>query len=341
MSYGRVSDLSGLPDVILSHAGEEGLERALSRQSLSPEILEHPDAVIPMKDLIALYRNASEICAIRSIGLDAVQGLRPCDYGPMGSFVGQAPTLRRAFLRFQKTLPAYESGSRLTLRESGNEFTVGYENIFQNIAGYRHASDMTLRIIESTIREYLGPEWRPIRVETSQPRGCWESDYEDAFEAPVVFRSERIGFVLERADVDRPLIDPDSGTCGLVSFSDVQRLQQDLPKDFPGAVAKIVESRLTAGTIGIDQIASSLGLGTRTFQRRLDEHGLRYRQLVEFVRMRRAQELLTGSDATIAQIGRDVGYSSTSHFTRAFVRANEATPTEFRMRRGGEKHFVH
>ena len=98
VSYGRVSDLSGLPDVILSHAGEEGLERALSRQSLSPEILEHPDAVIPMKDLIALYRNASEICAIRSIGLDAVQGLRPCDYGPMGSFVGQASTLRRAFL---------------------------------------------------------------------------------------------------------------------------------------------------------------------------------------------------------------------------------------------------
>ncbi len=331
MSYGRISDLNGLPELIVQKAGEDALRWVLDQQSIPFELLEEPDAIILMKDMLALYRSAGEVTGLRSFGLEAGQGLDISDYGAMGNFVLQAPSLKDAFLRFQRALPFYESGSRLTLQETGAEFIVGYENIYQNLVGFRNMGDMTLRIIEGTVRGYLGNDWRPNRVATCGKKGRWEQDYEDAFIAPTAFREDRLALVLDRGLVEENAAHGLIGPGELVSFADIKRMGQKLPDDFVASVAMIIEMNLTDQRATLEQTAKKLALGPRTLQRRLGEYGFNYRQLVDRCRMSRACDLLSGSAANVEDISREVGYSCTPHFTRAFSRVHDITPSEFRM----------
>ncbi len=333
VNFGRISDLNGLPELIVHHAGDEGLFEAFARQSLPLELLDTPEALIPMRDLIALYRNAADVSAIRSFGLDAAQDLDISTYPIIGPFILQAPSLRQALVRFQKALPYYENGSRLTLQESGNEFIVGYENIYQNMVGFRHAGDMTIRIIQAVIRAFAGSLWQPRRVLTCYPKGPWEQDFEEAFSSPIEFRENMIALVLERDLVDSATNDRETQQGELVCFADLRRFGQDLPIDFPGIVANLVDSELPTGLISLDGISARLALGPRTVQRRLDECGLNFRNLVTRCRMKRARELLSEADASVELVSLELGYSSVSHFTRAFSKDHGIGPSEFRQTR--------
>ena len=116
----------------------------------------------------------------------------------------------------------------------------------------------------------------------------------------------------------------------LVALADIKRLGQNLPDDFVGSVAMVVGMNLADQRVNLEQTAKKLSLGPRTLQRRLDDHGLNYRQLVDRCRMSRACDLLSGTASNVEHISREVGYSTTSHFTRAFLRVHDITPSEYR-----------
>lgn len=330
LGYGRVSDLNGLPELIVQQGGTDALHYVLGLQSIPLDLLAKPNSILQMRDIIALYQGAAEVTSIRSFGLDAARGLDLRNYDAMGNYLIQAPTLKQALLRFQRSLPFYEDGSKLTLRMTGEEFIVSYENIYQNCIGYRHAGDMTLRIVEGVIRNYLGEDWQPRRVAICCEKGRWEQDYVDAFDAPITFREDSIALVFDRRLAEETaansLIEPGE----LVSFADIRRLGQNLPDNFVTRVATIVGMNLTEQSVNLEHTAEKLSLGPRTVQRRLDRYGLSYRQLVDRCRMSRACDLLSGSAATVEHIGHEVGYTATSHFSRAFLRVHGVTPSEFR-----------
>ncbi len=330
MTFGRVSDLNGLPELILDLGGEEALVRVFERQSVPREILDDSDAVIPMKDIIGLYRSASEITGIRSFGLVAAEDVDLDEYGQMADFVLSATTLKGALARFKAALPYYESGSALSVCFSENDCIIGYQNVFQSIVGFRQAGDMTLRIIEAVIQTYLGPDWHPSSVRLACSNGPWAQDYEDAFQAPAHFCSESLAFTLDQDMFDGAQTVAPPSCDKVVSLEDLRYLGQELPLDFVGSVAHLIRIHLPDGKSRLEDTACKMAIGPRTLQRRLEEYGIGFRELLERVRMQRACELLRGTDATVAIISNELGYSATSHFSRAFSRVFEVTPSEFR-----------
>ena len=249
--YGRVSDLIGLPELIVHTAGEDALRYALAKQSIPVDILTLHNAIIPIKDIIAVYRNAAEVSAIRSFGLEAAKDNDINDYGTIGRFVMQATTLRQALLRLQMVLPIYENGSRLTLQKMGSEFIIGYESIYQNLSGFRQAGDMILRIIEGVVRGFAGNHCRPHWVMTCHAKGPWEQDYEDSFSAPVLFDGDKISLAYGRNLLNRTRNLDEVSLCEHVSLSDLQKLELDLPRDFPGVVAQMERSDFDCHTLEI------------------------------------------------------------------------------------------
>jgi AraC-like DNA-binding protein len=65
-------------------------------------------------------------------------------------------------------------------------------------------------------------------------------------------------------------------------------------------------------------------------QRRLDEHGVTFADLLDEVRAELAKNKLVGSDLSLAEIGFLLGFSEQSSFTRAFKRWTGKTPLEYR-----------
>ena len=316
--------------MVESLAGAEGLVRMFCDQELPIELLESPDTPAPMRDIVGLYQRAAEICSLRSLGLQASADIDVAQHGLMGQYVLQASSLRHALGNFRSGLPYYESGSELSVETVGDEANIGYRNIYQGIVGWRHAGDFTLCLIADIIRTYLGPEWKPKRIEVCYPPGSWEQDHEDIFGTSVHSGHDHIAIVIQREDLGRARNGRNSADDGLVSLADVRNMERPLPQTFPQVVADIIDSRLAYGAVDLEGTASKLCLGARTLQRQLEEHGLKYRDLVQRRRMRRARELLAEPEFGVGQIGRLVGYSATPQFTRAFKAHHDLSPQEFR-----------
>ena len=87
--------------------------------------------------------------------------------------------------------------------------------------------------------------------------------------------------------------------------------------------------------IGLSLLASIAGFSVHHFANVFKgETGLTPHHYLVERRIHRAKELLLGSDAPIAQIAAEVGFSGQSHFSEHFRKLTNMTPLQFRRARG-------
>ena len=92
----------------------------------------------------------------------------------------------------------------------------------------------------------------------------------------------------------------------------------------------LTEKRL-ADDPRIDEIASAIGLTSRSLARRFaEELGMTWSAALRRMRVLRAIEMLAADDASVTTIAMRVGYSSLSAFQAAFSELTATTPTEYR-----------
>ncbi|MBV1933685.1 MAG: helix-turn-helix domain-containing protein [Parvibaculaceae bacterium] len=83
--------------------------------------------------------------------------------------------------------------------------------------------------------------------------------------------------------------------------------------------------------IRVDDLAAHLGVGARTLLRKFQSHaGMTPQSYIQSVRLDQAKQLLEISDATVAQVGADVGFSDENAFRRAFAHRTGVSPTQYR-----------
>lgn len=83
----------------------------------------------------------------------------------------------------------------------------------------------------------------------------------------------------------------------------------------------------------IEDLASHLGLSSRTLLRRFREHTKMTPQAyIQNIRVDQAKILLEGSRSPVAQIGAKVGFADENAFRRAFCASTGLTPTQYRKR---------
>lgn len=105
----------------------------------------------------------------------------------------------------------------------------------------------------------------------------------------------------------------------------------------PGAFAEVVAARierLLPGDVGTDAIAAALRMSGRTLQRRLDEEGTRFSEVLDAVRERIARRLVDDRSIALGDVGFRLGFSDAATFSRAFKRWTGMPPGAFRRRSG-------
>jgi AraC-like DNA-binding protein len=82
----------------------------------------------------------------------------------------------------------------------------------------------------------------------------------------------------------------------------------------------------------VEQVASGLGVNVRTLQRRLDDNGLSFSQLLNDVRCELAQRYITHTPHSMGRVAEQLGYSNLSSFTRWFTSQFGCSPSQMRER---------
>jgi AraC-like DNA-binding protein len=95
-------------------------------------------------------------------------------------------------------------------------------------------------------------------------------------------------------------------------------------------VIKIVTELLPSGCPSEEVIAHKLFMSKRTLQRKLNQEGQPYSEVLNLVRLTLAKQLLAMSQLSITEITYQLGYSSPSTFARAFKNKVALSPVEYR-----------
>jgi AraC-like DNA-binding protein len=101
--------------------------------------------------------------------------------------------------------------------------------------------------------------------------------------------------------------------------------------DLAGRVRRVVTHALSDGLPTLSAVASELGFGPRTLQRRLSESGHSFQSIVDLARKELALKLLRETELCLAEIAFLTGFSEQSGFTRAFKRWADQTPRSYRL----------
>lgn len=116
-----------------------------------------------------------------------------------------------------------------------------------------------------------------------------------------------------------------------VNFSPDLLTNNSLDHKFLEQLHKIAEENLSNTDFSIDVICREVGLGrTNLFAKVKALTGMTPNDLVLNIRLKRAMELVVGTQLTISEIAYDTGFNSSSYFIKCFKRLFGKTPQEFR-----------
>jgi AraC-like DNA-binding protein len=171
------------------------------------------------------------------------------------------------------------------------------------------------------------------------PRRVWFAHREAAdpeavarfFGVPVSYGRPDNGVAVAIEHLDAPLATADPRLRATAEQLAERALADHPPADdLVARIARRVEVRLGSGTASARRVAADLGMSPRTLQRRLDDHGLTWRALLDRVRVEAARVYLAESPLEVGEIALRLGFAETRAFSRAFRRWTGRSPGEYR-----------
>ena len=300
------------------------VERLLNQVNLSEEMLLDRDAFIAAQQLWRFTALAAEYTGCLNLGLNS--GLTPLEeHSQFGKNLVFAPTLYQAFRLFCQMAPSELTNAEFSLKyERGTAWfcggpVYGTEPEVLQVGMYRIAMFVQL------VRWVNGPDWQPRRIRLQVPSLQPQFDNE-------LIRNSMLQFGCPEPAVEVPLALLSRKLApSLVEPPPEPVFQADTPLDYRDRIKQLLRSHIRNRKLGIEQFARSLDLPVRSLQRELAEHGLVYSELVEQTRVELASELLQATHLKIGDIARIVGYSESTHFSRAFRRVTGNTPRHYRQ----------
>jgi AraC-like DNA-binding protein len=267
-----------------------------------------------------------------SLPLRIGASMKSDDYGAFGLAWKTAPCLRGSYTRSERYGRVLGGAETYTLEHTDDGCLFNLEKAGDGRLGMLLSNEASLSAVDVISREVTTASFAPLAVYFKHAARGDASVYETHFGCPVRFESGRDALLVSEDHLDAP---NRLGDETVVSFFD-RHLEQELAAraiddGLEHRVRRAVASVLSEGVPTLSAIASELGLGSRTLQRRLSDSGLSFQGVVDMARRELAQRLLRETDYSLAEIAFLTGFSEQSGFTRAFRRWAGQTPRSYRL----------
>lgn len=325
--FTRASSLGPIADFMGRQGGS--IQRVLKDVDLPLGLLEHPEALVPLREQFRLLERSARETGDEFFGARLGQVVRSRDLSHFGAWVCSAPTLSGAISRARAGINRMlQTSTVLTLVHQRQIARWYIEFVEPQSEGRHHNELLGVSYLIDTVREYAGATWHPLAVFTALPSGSPRAALEDIFRCEVFHGHPVPGIAFDarllrsaRAAVEER---PGSGAAPEPGVPGQQ--------DAIASVAAITDLALHEGLPRVDWVATKLEMTRRSLQRLLAKHGTSFNRLAEEALMRRAIQRLGDDDAAITAIALELGYADPAHFTRAFRRWTGMPPSVYRHR---------
>jgi AraC-like DNA-binding protein len=254
------------------------------------------------------------------------------EYGAFGLAWKSAPDLRGSFVRSERYGHVLGSAETYSLEQADEGWFFSLDKAGDGRLGMLLSNEASMSAVDAISKEVSTARFMPLAVYFKHaPRGD-TSVYEEHFGCPVYFETDRDALLVSEHSMDAP---NRLGDETIASFFD-RHLEQELAaltndKGMEQNVRRAVANVLSEGVPTLSSIASELGIGPRTLQRRLSDHGHSFQSVVDTARHELSQRLLRETEYSLAEVAFLTGFSEQSGFTRAFKRWAGQTPRSYRL----------
>lgn len=294
----------------------------LRTAGLGPELLETPEAWVPLNQFLELVGGTVSNTGYSTLGLDA--GITPrTRHSKFSKIVLYTPTLFQALTSICKHSALEDTSARFRVvrgrtlgwLECGS--VSGSAEAVRQMEHYRYAGLLEI------IRSAAGSNWLPpqLWLASSESPDC--AGHPLLKGTDIRFGQSGLKIALEIRLFSLPMANVPKVPTTAPAFSET-------PVDYGQSLVEVVRTQLIGGDPTIGATAKALRMSERTLQRRLFEQDMSYAGLLRFVRTEMAKQWLEQTDDAISVIAKRLAYQHSTHFSRAFTQTCGVTPREYR-----------
>jgi AraC-like DNA-binding protein len=341
---GHVDDLAEIPaDTALASPAftyvDVGVAHGLARDALmtagflDDAMRADPDARVSTLTYIALWRELLVNLPDVVVPVELVRALGDAALGVTAQLVLRADDLAQAAEIVERFLHITDTGLHLDWPVRGD--LVGFAPRHRpEVMAMRFPVEVWLGTGFQLLSRALGSPVPLVEVTFAHAAGYPVAAYEELFGAPVRFDADVSALWLPQAAMTIPFAGRDPLTRRYLE-THAAHLLANVPAPVPAVVVALRDAILVElATSGAElaRVAKRVAMSTRTVQRRLEELGTSYQDVVDDVRASLARTLLRDRARSIPEVALELGYADLKSFYRAFRRWTGEPPGRWRAR---------
>jgi len=335
---------------LLQAASLQGVseQAVLSTAGLPVESLSVAGDRISLSDTLLLWRAAESLSADPLFGFNMGKYLQPTHFQLIAFTMLSSETLASAIdkiLKYQRLISdggAFSLVQKASEVQKTSELELPEELEPSNISAlvYRptvsnfsyHQIDAVMAVVASFMNWLLGRDDVVLEVHLQHDFQEGLNQYNDFYKAPVLLNQSDNSLLFDSRLLKQRLPGFDAN---LASMHE-QMANGQLKRLLDPSVVTLVQEQLIASGFEVnrDVIAKNMAMSGRSLQRKLQQEGSSFQQLLDELRHQRSLLLLQDKHLSLADVAQQLGFSESSTFYRAFKRWQGVTPGEYRQ----EKH---
>lgn len=254
------------------------------------------------------------------------------DFGEVSLLLSHQNTLRDALQVIVHYGQQINESLAICIEEVGNTVIIREELVTDMGTDNRQSIELAIAVMHRFCSALLGNHWQPLKVCFTHEAPEDLAVHRRIFACKVEFGCEFNGIVCPVASLDATI-----PLANAAMARHAQRYMDSLlgtrDHSVAGEVRKAIYLLLPMGRATLAQIAQSQGMNVRTMQRRLDEEGVNFSELISSVRRDLVVRYLENPGYSLGRIADMLGYSMPNSFTRWFISQFDMPPAAWRSER--------
>ncbi|WP_119010457.1 helix-turn-helix transcriptional regulator [Vibrio superstes] len=322
----RVEDIRFFVDLLMQLDGDA---YQILREATIPNDIHQSDSYEFLPE--SALKNAVEVLGSHHTQADLAlifwEGIRRDYIRRFVSRLSKHDTLLEACEELSQLVKLASPSSRIYPKYTAGSWWLTREKAGQHEQWYEHAELFSVLFMIEFIRSLTHVTWSPEQI-------ALVSSNSDAFSSLPTLNN--VSFICERnlAGIKIPdsLMEGEIKNLSKAFETDrvgIDHIAYSTPS-FMDTFKLALSPYLSMGKLPIKIAAEILRLNVRTLQRRLAKEGLVYQALIEDMTFELIKDAMRSSDESITAIANKFGYSDAAHFSRAFKRRYDQTPSAYR-----------
>lgn len=278
----------------------------------------------------SLWMAAIETTNDPGFGLKVAQFIRPSTFHVVGHAMSCSATLRRAAERFAHS-------ARLVSDSAAVEFIAKDDHCLLTVDLHTGGRPPIYQTIDTILAGFLNLcEWiqtapvTPVEVTFRHVKPTNDEAYRKIFKCNIRYGQPTNSILFRTADLERPVPAANEELAMLLDEMAANYLAARFSGRFSQKVTDVLIGQLPSGEPNKHETARLLAMTERTLLRRLRDENTTFQELLDRLREKLAFDYLRRADLTIDKIAHLLGFSSSSAFSRAFVRWTGQRPSDWR-----------